>query len=114
MEFSELEKRFQAELEGADEWVTEVFENERKWIAEGLNVERKYAEVYYADPEPVADEEEKFAELVSGPTLMLWAAGFAVLGILVFIGYAIKVICSKDSVAHLSKKDVRNPSEESI
>ncbi|MDG2390975.1 MAG: hypothetical protein P8M30_16835 [Planctomycetaceae bacterium] len=118
LEFPELEKRFQEELKSADKWATEVFANERKWIAEGLNVEQKYAEVYYADPEPVADEEEEFATLVSAPTRMLWTAGFAilgiVLGILLFIGYAIKVICSKESVAHLSNKDVSRSPEESI
>ncbi|MDB4637308.1 hypothetical protein OAF24_00230, partial [bacterium] len=59
-----------------------------------------------------------FATLVSAPTRMLWTAGFAilgiVLGILLFIGYAIKVICSKESVAHLSNKDVSRSPEESI
>jgi tetratricopeptide (TPR) repeat protein len=110
LEFNEVEERFEEELKSADKWVTEVFENELKWIAEGINVERKYAEVYYDDPEPVADEEAEFAKLVSGPTLMLWMAGFTILGIvlviLFFIGYAIKVICSEESVAHLSKNDV--------
>lgn len=63
-----LEQRFQEELEFADEWVSAVFENERKWIAEGLDVERKYAEVYYAAPTPVADEEEEYSgQLNYGP-----------------------------------------------
>lgn len=88
----ELEQRFQEELEFANEWVERVFENERKWVAEGLDVEQKYAEVYYDDPEPVADEEEAYAGDVSygpqerraGEKALLWLGGFVVFG--VFVG----------------------------
>lgn len=66
LEFPEFEKRFQEEMTAADGWVQTVFDDERKWIAEGVDVEQKYAEKYYSAPPPVPDVEEAYSG--QGPT----------------------------------------------
>lgn len=61
LEFPEFQKRFEAELEEADTWSQDVFADERRWIAEGVNVEERYAEKYYGAPPPLPDPEAAYS-----------------------------------------------------
>lgn len=115
LDFTELEKRFQEELAFADEWVSHVFENERKWIAERLDVERKYAEVYYDDPEPVADEEEAYAGDVSYGPQERRAAGRNLLwlGVLFVFGVFVGLTCIIVVIVYLVRRRAAKRTERS-
>ena len=46
----ELEAQFAIELAEAEAWWSELRLNEAQWLASGLDVDARFAEVYYAEP----------------------------------------------------------------
>ena len=56
-----IREMLDAGLEEAEAWFAEIVENERRWIAEGVDVDARYKEKYYDDPE---------IEVIDRPTIL--------------------------------------------
>lgn len=87
LDLEQLEKRFQGELKEADEWYADVKHDEARWIDAGENVDEKFSETYYEEPEVSADYSDGFPGWGGPPDWSTIAIAFFT--ILFFVGVGI-------------------------
>ncbi len=59
MNLEDLESEFKTEIQAGDRWFKQICQNERDWIEAGLDVEAKYAEVYFEEPAATKNRSRK-------------------------------------------------------
>jgi tetratricopeptide (TPR) repeat protein len=84
-----IEEQFQEELKQAEAWVQDVFADERRWIAEGADVEQRYEEKYYTEPAPAPDLLAGTEPPAPEPSevkrsLLLWVVVIAIFALFLF------------------------------
>ena len=87
VDLAQLEKRFKHELKEAEEWYADVKDDEARWIDAGENVDEKFSETYYEEPEVSADYSDGFPGWGGPPDWSTIAIAFFT--ILFFVGVGI-------------------------
>ena len=59
MNLEDLESEFKTEIQAGDRWFKQICQNERDWTEAGLDVEAKYAEVYFEEPAATKNRSRK-------------------------------------------------------